>query len=177
MFYFVVEADICNYADDTTIYTCDVTVDLVIDKPEKHSFETATWFSKNFMKLNGEKCHVMYGEKSNDHSVNIGPVLIKESTEEKLNGVTLEKRLSFETHTQQLCIETSPKLHALARISLFMDSQKLVTVMNAFITSQLATALSCGCFIVAKLITRLTKFMKELLGLHIKIVCQSWNNY
>ena len=46
------EADICNYADDTNIYACDVTVDLVIDKLEKHSFEMASWFSKNFMKLN-----------------------------------------------------------------------------------------------------------------------------
>ena len=85
MFYLVGEAEIWNYADETTIYACDTTIELFIDKLEKHSFEVASWFSNNFMKLNEEKCHVMlYGEKSNDHSVNVGQALIKESTEVKL---------------------------------------------------------------------------------------------
>ena len=89
------------------------------------------------MKLSEEKCHVMlYGDKWNDHSVNVGQALIKESTEEKLLGVTHDKRLSFETHTQQLCVKASQKLHPLARVSPFMDSKKLVAIMNAFTTSQ-----------------------------------------
>ena len=138
MLYLVGEADICSYADDTTIYACDPTIDIVIDKLEKHSFEMASWFYKNFMKLNEEKSHfTLYGEKLNDHSVKVGPVLKKESTEEKLLGVTLDKRLSFETHTQQLCLKSSQiLLQALARKSSSMDSQKLATVMNAFIISQ-----------------------------------------
>ena len=44
------------------------------------------------MKLNEEKCHFMfYGDKSDDHNVNVGLALIKESTEEKLHGVSLDK--------------------------------------------------------------------------------------
>ena len=83
MLYLVGEAEMCNYADETTIYACNTTIDLVIKKLEKLSFEIASWFSKNFMKLNEEKCHFMlYGDKSNDHRVNVGPALIKESTEE-----------------------------------------------------------------------------------------------
>ena len=40
------------------------------------------------MKLNEDKCHLMvFGDKSNDISLNIGSVRIKESTEEKLLGV------------------------------------------------------------------------------------------
>ena len=80
MFYLVGEAEISNYADDTTIYAWYTTIDLVIDKLEKRSFEIASWFYNNFMKLNEEKCHVMlYDDKSNDHRVNVGQVLIKES--------------------------------------------------------------------------------------------------
>ena len=72
-----------NMLYGTTIYDC-TTIDLVINKLEKHSFEIASWFSKNFMKLNEGKCHFMlYGDKSNDHSVNVSQALIKESTEEK----------------------------------------------------------------------------------------------
>ena len=72
MFYLVGGAEICNYADDTTIYAFDATIELVIDKLEKRSFEIASWFSNNFMKLNEEKCHVMlYGDKSDDHSISV----------------------------------------------------------------------------------------------------------
>ena len=40
------------------------------------------------MKLNEYKCHLMvFGDKSNEISLNIGRVTIKESTEEKLLGV------------------------------------------------------------------------------------------
>ena len=48
------EADVCNYADDTTIYACDTAKDLVIDKLEKHSVKMANWFSKHRMKLTEE---------------------------------------------------------------------------------------------------------------------------
>ena len=170
MLYLVGEADICNYADDTTIYTCYVTVDLVIDKLEKHSFEMASWFYKNFMKLNEEKSHfTLYGENLNDHSVKVGPVLIKESTEEKLLGVTLEKRLSFETHTQQLCLKSSQKLlQALARISPPMDSQNLITVLNAFITSQFSYCPLIWMFHSRKTGHKINKFHERVLILAYK---------
>ena len=94
IFYLVGEAEISNNADDTAIYACDTTIEFFIDKLEKHSFEIASWFFNNFMKLNKEKCHVMlYGDKSNDHSVNLGQALIKESSEKKVLRVTLDKTL------------------------------------------------------------------------------------
>ena len=34
---------------------------------------------------------MLYGDKSNDHGVNVGQALTKESTDEKLLGVTLDK--------------------------------------------------------------------------------------
>ena len=41
---------------------------------------------------------MLYGDKSNDQSVNVVPALIKESTEEKLLGVTLDERLSLKLY-------------------------------------------------------------------------------
>ena len=70
MFYLMGEAEACNYVNDSTIYACDTTIKLAINKLEKHSSDVASWFSNNFMKLNEDKCHVILcGEKSNDHSV------------------------------------------------------------------------------------------------------------
>ena len=68
--------------------------------------------------------------------MNVDPALIKESTEEKLMGATPDKRLPFETHTQQLSIKANQKLQPRARISPFVDSIKLVAIMNAFVSSQ-----------------------------------------
>ena len=53
------DTDICNYADDTTIYTCDKNLDSVIARLENDSNTIIQWFADNFMKLNIDKCHLM----------------------------------------------------------------------------------------------------------------------
>ena len=56
------------------------------------------------MKLNGDKCHLMvFGDKSNDVTLNIGSITIKESTEEKLLGVILDKNLCFKQQVKSIC--------------------------------------------------------------------------
>ena len=61
---------------------------------------------------------------------------IKNSTEEKLLGVKFDSNLSFEGHITSLCKQASQILHALARISHYMDLNKRKNLMKAFITSQ-----------------------------------------
>ena len=97
LFMFVKDAQICNYANDTTIYACDTNIKSVIKTLESDdALKIAEWFPNNFMKLNGDKCHLMaFGDKSNDVTLNIGSITIKESTEEKLLGVILDKNLCF----------------------------------------------------------------------------------
>ena len=81
----------------------------------------ANWQSKNLMRLNEEKCHFMlYGENSNEYSVNIGQVLGKESTEEKLLRVIFDKTLPFQTHIQQLYTKASQSSTHLQEYTLFL---------------------------------------------------------
>ena len=78
LFMFVKDAQICNYADDTTIYACDTNIESVIKTLQSNALKIAEWFPNNFMKLNGDKCHLMvFGDKSNDVALNIGSVTIK----------------------------------------------------------------------------------------------------
>ena len=82
LFMFVKDAEICNYADDTTIYACDSNVESVVKTLESDALKIASWFPNNCMKLNEDKYHLMvFGDKSNEISLNIGRVTIKESTE------------------------------------------------------------------------------------------------
>ena len=51
-------------------------------------------------------------------------------------GVHIDSKLSFDSHVSKLCQKASNKLYALARISPYMNQNKLRYLMKAFITSQ-----------------------------------------
>ena len=117
LFMFVNDDEICNDADDTTIYACDNIVESIIETLESDALKIAEWFLNNCMKLNEDKCHLMiFGDKSNDISLNIGSVRIKESKEEKL-----DKTLRFKqqkVHLQGPFAKRLGKSYMLSRESL-----------------------------------------------------------
>ena len=76
--------------------------------------------------MNEDKSHLLvFGNKDDDATVNISGSFIEESEEEKLLGVTLDKKLKFKTHVNNLCKKASQKLHALARVLRFIESQRI----------------------------------------------------
>ena len=96
------------------------------------------WFADNFMKLNADKCYLMVlGQRCDDSvTVNIGNIDVVNSSEEKLLGVHIDSKLSFDYHVSKHCQKASNKLYALARISPHMDQNKLRNLNRAFISSQ-----------------------------------------
>ena len=135
---FIQNADICNYADDTTIYACDKSLDTITHKLENDCNVALKWFSDNFMKLNADKCHLLVlGQRCDDSvTVKIGNADVTNDLEEKLLRVHIDSKLSFDHHVSNLCKKASNKLYALARISPYMGQNKLRSLMRAFITSQ-----------------------------------------
>ena len=87
---------------------------------EKSTNSLLHWFKENDMKANADKCHLLV---SSDESctAKIEDFSIKNRTEEKLLGVKFDSNLSFENHVTSLCKKASQKLHALERISHYMD--------------------------------------------------------
>ena len=90
------------------------------------------------MKLNADKGHLLVlGQICDDPvTVRIGSAEVVNSSEEKLLGVQIDSKLSFNNHVSKLCHKASNKLYALARISPYMDLRKLRALIRAFITSQ-----------------------------------------
>ena len=77
-----------------------------------------------------------FGAKGNNEiSIKIGEACVKESTEENLLGITSDQSLSFKQHVKTLCKKAGQKLHALARISRYMDTELLEQLMRAFVLS------------------------------------------
>ena len=135
MFY---DIDICNissYTDNNTPYTSDFNLEEVIQKLELTTNNLLEWFKNNHMKANADKCHLLV-TRDTDVIAKIGEFDVKNSREEKLLGVKIDSKLSFENHVSSLCKKARQNLHALARVVHFMDLAKRKSLMKVFITSQ-----------------------------------------
>ena len=124
----IIECDNASSVDDNTLYNFGFNLDNVISNLEKSTNSLLNWFRENHMKANADKCHLLV---SSDESctAKIEDFSIKNSTEEKLLGVKFDSNLSFEGHVTSLCKKASQKLHALARISHYMDLNKRRNLM------------------------------------------------
>ena len=66
----------------------------------------------------------------------IGHFDISSSRNEKLLGVKFDSKLTFDDHISELCKKTSRKIHALSRVTPYMNISKRCILMNAFFKSQ-----------------------------------------
>ena len=133
IFFDIFECDIASYVDNNAPYNFDFNLNNVISNLEKSTNSLLNCLQGNQVNVN--KCHLLV---SSDESctAKIEDFSIKNSIEEKLLGVKFDSNLSFENHVTSLCKKASQKLHALARISHYMDLNKRRNLMKAFITSQ-----------------------------------------
>ena len=111
LFWFNEGTNSCNYADDTTFYACDISLNTVIQRLECHSLLALEWFECNHMKLNEGKCHLLItGHKYEHIWANVGSVKIWESDCVKLLGINKDRELSFNYHISNLCMKAGRKI-------------------------------------------------------------------
>ena len=129
--------DVCNFADDTTIYSCDQDLRTVIRNLEHDSLLCLEWFECNYMKLNADKCHLLIsGHKHEWIWAMIGKDMIWESQCEKLLGVTIDNELNFKIHILDICKKANSKLTALRRYCKFITLEKKRLLFKSFVESQ-----------------------------------------
>ena len=129
--------DLCNFADDTTFYACDMDLNSLIKRLEHDSFLAIEWFENNNMKLNQDKCHLLVsGYKNENVWANIGNEKIWESNKQKLLGLDIDRNLNFNEHVSSLCRKAGNKLSVLARLSNFMSFKQRRILLKTFIESQ-----------------------------------------
>ena len=136
IFYFVDEEKITNYADDTTPYDISDSVEKLLDKLQLDSDILLPWFENNFLKLNPNKCKLLITNHPNGLCIKVGNEIVEAEKSVKLLGIKIDNELKFTEHVTDICKKANVKLHALARISYFMDKDKLRVLMKAFILSQ-----------------------------------------
>ena len=84
------------------------------------------------MRPNEDKCHLLVINQENLS----GNEDISCSSTVDLLGLKIDDKLNFNEHVSKLCKKGNQKIKALARISKYMNKDKLKLIMKAFITSQ-----------------------------------------
>ena len=131
---------VCNFADDTSPYACELSLPKVLEVLESNCLEATVWFTLNFLKLNAEKCHFLLAGNTEDfvHSVKVGSETILESQEEAeiLLGVTIDKNLKFDAHILEIYKKASRNVSILSKIGPFFPKKRRIIVMKTYIESQ-----------------------------------------
>ena len=133
LFFTIEDTDIVSYADDNTPYMGSDTIEGIIQSLEEVSKKLFKWFDDNLMKSNADKCHLLVNTNESV-KITIRDVDINNSSCEKLLGMKFDNKISFDEHITNLCKKGNRKLHALSRITPYMNFSK--RRMNAFFKSQ-----------------------------------------
>ena len=97
------------------------------------------WFYENLMILNPGKCHFMsIGKDIHDEDVfSYDNLTLKNSNEEEILGVTINRKLTFHEHIKKMCRNAGQKLSALLGLSPYLDTNKRKTIYTTMVKSQL----------------------------------------
>ena len=127
---------IANYADDNSPFCTAPTVPRVMNNLEADAKNLLLWIQYNGLKANPDKFHLLLSEKDKSIAMKVGGFDIENSLNEKLLGVTIDNKMTFNPHVTKLCCKASQKLHALSRIGKYMDLRQRKIIMGSFISSQ-----------------------------------------
>ena len=144
IFYFLNESKLANYADDASTYISKKGIFPFLHALKSETEIVLNWFKINEMKSNSDKCHLIVAELEHRPAYISNTCIYLDEQKEllhseeivKLLGLWIDNRLTFEHHVKTLLKEGNQKLHALMRVSKYMEEEKLRILMKTFIESQ-----------------------------------------
>jgi len=137
IFYYLNTNNICNYADDNTLYFSGPNITLVKRNIEEVSNAAIDWFSFNCMEANPNKFQAMILGSANSEPIqlSISNTQISPVNCVKLLGKHIDKDLKFNTHITNLCKKASRQINTLKRMSKYLNIQVKQKIYQSFILS------------------------------------------
>ena len=138
LFFFTTKPEVCNFADDNTLYSCNKNLEHVFSNLIYDLRNVLDWFKINSMKGNPGKFQfpVLGVKNIVQYTINVNGKIIACSNEVKLLGITIDNELKFEKHVDDHFQKASYKLHALRRVRGYLTVEKARILADAFIDSQ-----------------------------------------
>ena len=134
----VKELEICNFADDTTIYTNGNNIANMILSLEEDLSNTLNWFRVNHMATNPGKFQVIFlGIREQPKLIlEINDTTIPLTDKVKLLGVTIDSQLKFDDHIKALCQIANRKVSAFSRVAPYLNQKRGKILYNTFVMSK-----------------------------------------
>ena len=105
MLSFVSKSDICNFADDNTLCSCGKMLGDILHNLKFDLRHILKWFKVNLLKPNLRKFQFMIMGTNADTKANLflDGNKIEKFQEVALLGTAIDDKLSFKTHTENIC--------------------------------------------------------------------------
>ena len=136
LFLVVKDVKFASYIDDNIIYQSGRNVDDVINNLQLSAEKLFRWFSDDQMKGNTGRCYLIVST-NNTPELKVGDSLTETSTCEKLVGVKIDYKVTFDNLVANLCKKTNNKLRALAGATPYMTTEERKLLVNSFFNAQL----------------------------------------
>ena len=109
IFFFVMEDNLANYADDNTPN--------VLQHLKNDTNILLRWFENNYFKMNADKCKLLVTNSDENVSLVVDGHKIKGNKTVKMLGIKIDNQSNFNDHVSSIYKKASLKLHAFARFS------------------------------------------------------------
>ena len=126
LIFFIQETEVCNFADDTTIYSCSLNYKEAAHKLSNDTHIVLNWFKVNSMVANSGKFQMFLGSEIDNCKITsaIENKQIKCKREVKLLGITIDEKLTFTKHIANICSLANNRLRALTRIRRYLSKEQ-----------------------------------------------------
>ena len=130
-------AEICNFADDNTLYCCADSFEKVKTCLENAVADCLSWFCVNRLVANPSKFQCMFlgGKDVSGLALSVGNLNIKATDYVKLLGVYIDNQLKFDIHIESLCKKANQKVRALFRIRKYLSENQTKSLCDAYVLS------------------------------------------
>ena len=131
---FACKEDICNFADDSTMYVCSFKLNDILLRIDHETKLQLSWFKNNGTVANPEKFQVGNRIPININ-ITINKFTICSSREVKLLELTIDRQLSFLPLMQNICEKVLSKTRALMRTQNFLNQKQADILFSSHLMS------------------------------------------
>ena len=164
LLYAVENAEICNFADDTTPHSSGYDLKEVMIDVEHDCSLLVEWFRDNYLTLNADKCHLLVsGYKCEAMYASVGDALLWEENSVKLLGLIIDSELTFNNYVQMICKKASQKLTAIVRLANIVSEKKRKVLLKTFFESQFSYCPLLWMFCSRKLNSKINRLHERAL--------------
>ena len=136
LFFFSAKCEICNFADDNNLYSCGMNLDNIFSNLMQDMENVYGWFIYKSMKANPDKFQSIILGNTGSHTLKIDCITVKSDSYVTLLGITIDSKLNFKGHINNIVKKAYYKLYALRRLQKFLTLEKTKVLACSVIESQ-----------------------------------------